>query len=166
MEQLATVMTAAVVVSAVAIVLQLLILFALYRVAKSIGAQVNTLVPKLETLVETTQKTVEQSRQQVAEISAKTNAVLDQTKVQLARVNDVMADATTRAKIQLDRVELILDDTIGRVHETVMLLQNGVLRPLREVNGMAAGVRAAVSTFLRGGRPTVAQATHDDELFI
>jgi F0F1-type ATP synthase membrane subunit b/b' len=166
MEQLAPIMTAAVVVAAVAIVLQLLILFAMYRASKAISNQIAALAPKIETLVETAQRTVEQSRQQVTEITTKTNAVLDQTKVQLVRVNEIMEDATSRAKRQLDRVELILDDTIGRVHETAMLLQNGVLRPLREVHGVAAGVRAAVSTLLRGGRPTVAQATQDDEMFI
>jgi hypothetical protein len=40
------------------------------------------------------------------------------------------------------------------------------LKPIREIQGMTAGVRAAVQHFLRGGRPSVAQATQDDEMFI
>jgi hypothetical protein len=158
--------TAAVIVSAIAIVLQALLLFLIYRQTRSLGAQINTLAPKVESVLESAQQTLDQSRKQIAEVAAKANEVLDTTKVQLVRVNGVLEEATTRAKVQLDRVELVLDDTINRVHKTVTTLHDGVLRPLRELAGVAAGIRAAVSHLFRGGRPSVAQATQDDEMFI
>jgi hypothetical protein len=40
------------------------------------------------------------------------------------------------------------------------------MRPLREVNGIAAGVRAALNALARGNRPTVDRATSDEEMFI
>ena len=92
--------------------------------------------------------------------------MLDTTQKQLVRVDDVLGEATSRAKVQMERVELVLDDTISRVHGTVMELNNGILRPLRELNGLALGIRAAFQHLVRGGRPNVAQATSDEEMFI
>ncbi len=158
--------TAAVVVSAVAIVLQAFLLFAIYRQTRVIGEQVNMLMPKLESALESAQRAFEQNRKEIAEVTAKANDVLDTAKTQLVRVDEFLEDATTRARVQLDRVELVLDDTISRVHQTVAAMHNGILRPVKEVAGIAAGVRAAFAHLLRSGRPSVAQATQDDEMFI
>jgi len=158
--------TAAVIVSAVAIVFQAILLFAIHRQTKRLGEQVAALAPKVESTLEMAQRTLEQSRKQISDVTAKANEVLDATKTQIVRINDVLEDATSRARVQLDRVELVLDDTISRVHQTVATLHNGILRPLKEIAGVAAGVRAAVSYLFSGGRPTVAQATQDDEMFI
>ncbi len=165
-ETLLYVMTAAVAVSAIAILIQLLILFGLYRRVKPAVERVTMLAPKIESLVETTQRSVQESKAQIQEITAKVNTVLDSAKQQLARIDEVMADATARAKIQLDRLDLVLDDTVSRVHETVTVLHNGVMRPLREVAAVGAGIRAAFQYLVRGGRPSVAQATSDEEMFI
>lgn len=158
--------TAAVVVSAVAIVLQALVLYAIYRQTRAIGEQVNMLAPKLESALESAQRAIEQNRREIAEVTAKANDVLDTAKTQLVRVNEFVEDATTRARVQFDRVELVLDDTISRVHQTVAAMHNGILRPLKEVAGVAAGVRAGFAHLLKSGRPSVAQATQDDEMFI
>jgi hypothetical protein len=61
---------------------------------------------------------------------------------------------------------MVMDDTVTRVQETVNLVHTGVMRPLRQVNGVAAGIRTAVAQLMRGGRPSVAQATSDEEMFI
>jgi hypothetical protein len=45
-------------------------------------------------------------------------------------------------------------------------MQGGVIRPLREVGGILAGVRTAVRVFMHFQRPSVAQATPDDEAFL
>jgi methyl-accepting chemotaxis protein len=156
----------AVIASAVAIVLQALFLAAIYRQTRAIGEQVSVLAPKLESTLESAQRTIEQSRRQITEVTTKANEVLDTTKAQLVRVDQVLEDATNRARAQLDHVEMVLDDTIGRVHQTVTALHNAVLRPLKEIAGVAMGLRAAFAHLIKGGRPNVAQATQDDEMFI
>ena len=99
-------------------------------------------------------------------MAGKANEMMDTGKVQLARLDELMADATARAKVQLERAELVVDDTVTRVHESVTAVHSGILRPIREIQGVTAGVRTAVQHFLRGGRPSVDQATQDDEMFI
>jgi len=157
---------AAIIVAAVAIVLQAVFLFSLSRSAKAMAAQVTGFVEKAEPVLADARQTLEQNRRLMAEVAGKANQVLDCAQTQLLRIDGVLSDATSRAKAQMDRLEMVLDDSIGRVHETVTVLHDGILRPLREVNGIVAGLRAGIGYLLGNRRPSVAQATHDDEMFI
>jgi len=160
------VMTAFVIIAAIALSIQAGMLVVLGKKTKDLHEKITPLVPQVESLVESTKATVELSRKQIAEITTRANDVLDSTKSQLAMVEEVVSDATARAKVQMDRVELVLDDTLSRAHETVALLHSGIMRPLREINGVSAGIRAALEFLSRGNRPSVAQATSDEEMFI
>jgi methyl-accepting chemotaxis protein len=166
------VMAAFVIVAAIALCIQAGMLAGIYKTTKSLQEKIDPLVPKVESLVERANSTVEQSGRQIAEITTRANAILesskeivDSTKRQLAMVEEVVGDATARAKVQMERVELVLD-TLSRAHETVAVVHDGIMRPLREVNGIAAGVRAALGALARGNRPTVDRATSDEEMFI
>ncbi len=167
------VMTAFVVVSAIALCIQAGMLVAMGKQVKMLSEKVQPLVPKVEALmpkvdalVTSTQTTVEQSRRQILEITSQANQILTSTKNQLIKVEEVVNDATTRAKVQMDKVELVIDDTLNRAHETVATVHSGVMRPLRELNGIAAGVRGALAFLAKGSRPSPDQATSDEEMFI
>ena len=57
-------------------------------------------------------------------------------------------------------------DTVEKVQETTAAVQHTILKPVREVNGVVSGVRAAISVLARGNRASVDHATHDEEMFI
>jgi len=160
------VMTAFVIISAIALCIQAGMLAGMYRATKALQADIKPLLPKVHSLVETTTTTVEQSRQQILDITARANEILTSTKEQLGKVEEVVTDATSRAKVQLERVELVLDDTLSRAHETVATVHDGIMRPLREMNGIAVGIKTALAYLARGNRPSVDQATSDEEMFI
>lgn len=160
------VMTAFVIISAIALCIQAGMLVAVNKKTQALNEKITPLVPQVESLVESTKATVELSKKQIAEITTRANAILDSTKSQLAMVEEVVTDVTSRAKVQMDRVELVLDDTLSRAHETIALLHNGVMRPLREISGVSAGIKAALAYLSRGNRPNVAEATSDEEMFI
>ena len=160
------IMTAFVIIATVALCIQAGMLVALNQKTKQLHDKIAPLVPKVDSLVESTKATVEQSKVQIAEITSRANEILISAKNQLAMVEDVVTDATARAKVQMERVELVLDDTINRAHETVATVHNGIMRPLQELNGIAAGIRAALAFLARNNRPSVAQATSDEEMFI
>jgi ABC-type transporter Mla subunit MlaD len=160
------VMTAFVIISAIALCIQAGMLAGIYKTVKSMQESINPLLPKVESLVEKANSTVEQSSKQITEITTRANDILDSTKRQLAVVEDLVGDAAARAKVQMERVELVLDDTLSRAHETVAVVHDGIMRPLREVSGVAAGIRAALGAMARGNRPTVDRATSDEEMFI
>ncbi|MGP0072670.1 MAG: hypothetical protein ACLPWF_12155 [Bryobacteraceae bacterium] len=160
------VMAAFVIISAIALCIQAGMLAGIYKTTKQLQESINPLIPKVERLVARADSTVEQSGRQITEITTRANDILDSTKRQLAIVEDVVGDAAARAKIQLERVDLVIDDTLSRAHETVAVLHDGIMGPLREMNGIAAGVRAALGSLARGNRPTVDRATSDEEMFI
>jgi hypothetical protein len=160
------VMTAFVIISAIALCIQAGMLAGIYKTTKALQEKIDPLLPKVDKLVAVATSTVEQSSRQITEITSRTNDILDSTKRQLAIVEDVVGEAAVRAKLQMERAELVLDDTLSRAHETVAVVHDGIMRPLREVNGIAAGIRAALGAMARGNRPTVDRATSDEEMFI
>jgi hypothetical protein len=153
-------------VSAVAMCIQAGMLFAIYRTTRTLEEKVVPMLPKIDALVESSRKTVEDSRVQIHDITVKTNEILDTTRKQLARVDEVLEDATARAKVQLERAEMVIDDTMQRAQETVAVVHSGVMRPLREIQGVAAGIRAGLNFLMRGQRDAPLHATADEEMFI
>jgi hypothetical protein len=161
-----TLLTIFVSVSAVALLIQAGLLFGIYKTSRSLSDNVQRLMPKMNSLLETSRTTVEESRKQIADISTRTNEILDIGRRQMVRLDEVLEDASTRARVQFDRVEMVLDDTMGRVQDTVAIMHSGVLKPLKEVQGVASGLRAAFFFLLRGRRPNPSSATVDEEMFI
>lgn len=165
-DALVYVMSVAVILVAVAMVVQTIVLIGLYRASKAAGERMSVFASQAESLFQSAQLTLEQSRKQLADISARSTEVLELTRTQLVRIDEVLSEATSRAKVQMDRVEMMLDDTVSRLHETAAMIHNGVLRPVKEISGVAVGIRAFVDALFHGRRLTVEQATHDEEMFI
>ena len=68
---------------------------------------------------------------------------------------------------QLDKVDRISHEVSDRVNETVGIIQDSILRPVREVSALARGVTRGFEIFLnRKDRRAVDQAHQDEELFI
>jgi len=160
------IMVAAISVAAAAIVLQAGLMFAMYRNTRALRDQVIALVAKIEPIAENSQRLLEETRTSVADITTQATELLAIGRRQLTRVDEVMSEATTRARAQMDRIEMVLDDTVNRFQETTTLLQNGVLKPLKQISALAIGVRAGFAFLLGSRRTTVEQATHDEEMFI
>jgi hypothetical protein len=165
-DTLLLVMAGAVVVSALALVIMVILLGAMAKAVTSIKKSLDNLAPKAESVLENAQKTLVESKKQISDITTRTGEVLEMTRDQLKKTDEFLTATTSRARIQLDRVELVVEDTLSRLHGAIVVLNKGVVRPLREINGVASGVRAAVQHMIRGGRPSVAQATTDEEMFI
>jgi flagellar biosynthesis protein FliQ len=172
---------------AVAMCIQAAMLVGIWKTTKQLQEQATSVLPQVRSVLSKAELTLEENRKNIAdvttkagEIAAKINALtetahqiagkanemMDIGKVQMQRLDVVVADASERARVQLERAELVVDDTMSRVHESVTAVHNGILKPIREIHGLTAGFRAALQALLRGGRPSVADATHDDEMFI
>jgi hypothetical protein len=160
------VMAAAVSLSALALLAQAVMVFGMFKTIRALKEQVSTFLPQAEAFLHTGQKTMAEAQTQIREVTTKAVAVLDSTQNQLNKVDAFVGETTSRARVQMDRVEMVLDDTVSRVHDTVVQLNNGVVKPMRELTGIAAGFRATIHHFLRGNRPDVSQATSDEEMFI
>jgi hypothetical protein len=163
---LLAIMTIFVVVSATALVIQMFLLYGIFKTTKSLQMQAMSVMPQVKSILTKAEATIDDSRKNIVDITTKANEMMDIGKAQLVKLDAVITDASSRAKVQIERAEMVVDDTVSRVHQSVTAVHSGILKPVREIQGIATGVRAAVEHFMRGGRPSVAQATQDDEMFI
>ena len=159
-------LTIFVAVAAIALLIQACMLIGLFLVARRIQEKIMPLIPEVQGILAVVKRTTERVEKHIEQIGTTSAAILDVTKQQLARVDELLGDATTRAKVQMERAEMVLDDTMTRVQDTVSYVQSGVLRPVREVYGVLAGIRTALAHLGRSGRSTVDHATSDEEMFI
>jgi hypothetical protein len=151
---------------AVALVMQAISLLGLFIVARDLRKRLMPLLPEIENIVKVTRRTVERSEGQIEKIASTSAEILNMSKQQLVKVDELLTDASTRAKVQIERAEMVIDDAMSRVHSTVVVVERGVIRPIREVQGVLAGFRTALQYLGRTGRPTVDHATSDEEMFI
>ncbi|MGA2325370.1 MAG: hypothetical protein ABSH05_03705 [Bryobacteraceae bacterium] len=160
------IVVAAIAVGAAAIAIQAGLMFAMYRTSRAMHEQISSLIARIEPMTQSGQRLLEETRARVAEISAQASELLAISRRQLTRVDEVLGEAAARTRAQMDRIEMVLDDTVNRFQETTTLLQNSILKPLKQVAALTIGIRTALSVLLGGRRTTVEQATHDEEMFI
>ncbi|MEO5923975.1 MAG: hypothetical protein ABIR70_09125 [Bryobacteraceae bacterium] len=159
------IMAGAVIVSAVALVIQACLLFGMYRATTVLTERVVIMLPKVEALMQTSTVAIEESRVTIAEIRLKSNQILDVGHKQIKLMESLLADAADRSSKQLAYAEAVIQDTLGRVEDTVALLHKGVLKPIKGINGLAAGLSAGLQYLMRR-RPNPERATLDEEMFI
>ena len=158
-------------VAALAIVLQLLTLLALFKAGKQTAARVEELSKRFEdealpTLSLTRQLLTENGpkvREIIANLS-ETTAILREKVVDASVTADVAID---RARLQVIRADELATRTLDRVEETTNALHMIVNTPLRHVTGILTGVFAGL-TELRGGRKVrrAETAVPKEEMFI
>jgi F0F1-type ATP synthase membrane subunit b/b' len=158
-----SIIAAAAVVGAAAIVVQMAMMIAMYYAMRALQRRTAAFMAKAEPVVENAQRLanhaqqlLEETRKHASDISAQAAEVMALTRKELTRVDEVLAD----------RIEMVLDDTVNRFQETTALLQNGIVKPIRQISGLTLGVRTALAVLFNGHRRTVEQATQDDEMFI
>lgn len=163
---LLTVMTVFVFVAAIAMLVQAGYLFGIYKTIRAMHENTARVLPKVESLITSSQAVVDDGRVKLAELTTKANSILDTSHKQLKTVESFLNDATERGRVQLDRAEMFLDDAMHRAQDTVAMVHGTVITPIRQINGLATGLRAALQYFLRGNRPSPDRATVDEEMFI
>ncbi len=124
------------------------------------------IVPKVEAFLDTSRAAVDEARTKIVEITTKTEEILDVAKKQMNTIEELLEDASERTRKQMARAEVVVEDVLERTQQTVELVHKGILAPVRGLNGVAAGVAAAVRFLLRGTRPDPDQVTADEEMFI
>jgi hypothetical protein len=110
---------------------------------------------------------VDDTRPRVAEIANEAVAISKSGREQIERIGELLNDAGGRARERLDQIDRSVDSTVEQFEQAGDAVKRAVLRPVREVNGLAAGISAAVSTIVHGSRKSsVDHATQDEEMFI
>lgn len=168
------VITVAVVLACIAFIWQAFVVAAIYRAgreAQKAGKDAQNkfapLLDRFEAILTTTSKILDENRAKVADISAETLAIAKTTRQQVERIGELIGDFNERAKSRIEQIDQTVDHTVQQVEHAGDAVRTAVLRPVREVNGLLNGVKAAVSAYAQGGRRhSVEHATQDEEMFI
>ena len=163
---LLAVMTVFVAIAGIALLIQACLLYGIYRTTKAIQTEALSILPQAKSILAKAESTLDDSRKNIIDITTRANEMMEIGKTQLVKLDELLTDASSRAKVQIERAELVVDDTMSRVHHSVTSVHNGIIKPIREIQGITTGLRTALEHFVRGQRPSVAQATQDDEMFI
>jgi hypothetical protein len=153
-------------IAALALLLQLGTILALFLTVRKLQAQIMGIWPEVQAIISISRRTVEKVEIHVNKIGAASTSILEVTRQQVLKIDELLNDAATRARVQLERAEMVLDDTMGRAQETVSIVQRTVLRPIRELHGVLTGLKTTLAYLGRNGRPTVDHVTSDEEMFI
>lgn len=159
-------MAIAVLISSVALLISALAAVGTYLAVRKLESQVSPLVPQMTEFLLNSRTALDEALKQFRETGEKTHAVLDDLRTEVAGFAAARKEITDRVQAQIQRIELVLDGSLTDIQEVVSVVHGGVIKPIREVTGILAGVRIAMRSFFGGHRPTVAQATQDEETFI
>jgi hypothetical protein len=106
-------------------------------------------------------------RPRIADISDQTFAIVRSGREQVERVGDLFHAAGDRTHARLEQIDHAVEATIKQIENVSGTVKSAVLRPVREISSIAAGISAMVAA-LAGGRhkSSVDSATQDEEMFI
>lgn len=160
-----------IVIAAVAIVIQMAILVAMFvqvRVAVTNFTRIgNELQAHIQPILQRTNRILENSEDRIASIMSDASELTRLARSQVQKADRVVTDATERLRAQIIRADQILTGTLEVVEEAGSTFRRGVWRPVNQVSAVIKGVKAGLD-FLRGPnrRRDREVAMQDEELFI
>lgn len=156
----------AVILAAIAFLVQAFVVLGLYRAFRQTQARMQALAEKAHPILDSSRRLLDETRPKIVEITNEALEITKLAKAEMARISILVADVSDRARVKVASLDAALTDAAGTIQETVGSVRHAVVRPLREVNGMLNGVRAALGALVHGRQEYVDRATQDEEMFI
>jgi chromatin segregation and condensation protein Rec8/ScpA/Scc1 (kleisin family) len=160
-----------------AVVLQALILLALYMAVRKSTARMEAIAEEVKSKAF---PTIDTTQTLLSELRPKLNAITDDlmettaaVRAQVQRVDATVNDAVDRGRLQIIRADELLTRTLDRVEHTSEVVHKTVVSPVRQVSGLVQGITAGVEFFLGnrsrrngGGSREPRRPVPQDEMFI
>jgi hypothetical protein len=171
---------------AAAVVLQAMILVAMYLAVRKVGAKVEALatevqgglLPKVTALTtqvkDTVLPAVGTAHAMLLELKPKVEAVADDIKsttaivrAQAVRIDATLTDIVDRTRLQVIRADEMVNRTMDKIEETGELVKKTVVSPVRHISGVVRGVSTGFEVFFGGRRRRRnGNGATQDEMFI
>jgi hypothetical protein len=161
-----------IIATAIAVVIQALILVGLFvtvlKTTKRVESLANEVKTKAIPTFENAQSMMTEFRPRIADIVANVDESARMAKAQMERLDVTVSDIVDRTRLQVIRADELVTRTMDRVEETSDMVHKTVISPIRQLSGLMTGLSAGLEYFLgrrrrqRGDGVGVPQ----DELFI
>lgn len=168
-----TIITIFVVVAAVAIVLQMVILFALYKALRQTSERMEGVASRLEQqatpVLATAAAILDDAKPKIAEITTNLAETSASVRSHVSEVGHATSEIVERARLQAARIDEFVISAAQKVEATSELLQHKVLSPMRRVRAVVTALNAGLS-FFKSNRPPKRRngsgEVEDEEMFI
>jgi len=124
------------------------------------------LIDQARTTLANANLAIEENRPKVSEITEQVAEIARTGREQVDRLGALLEDAGNRARARLAQIDDTVAETVEQVGEVGGALKRAAMLPVREASGVAAGISATVSTFVKGRKYPPDMATQDEEMFI
>jgi uncharacterized protein Yka (UPF0111/DUF47 family) len=129
--------------------------------------KIGQMVDNVTSVISTSNRILEETRPRIAEITGETAAIARSGREQVERLGALLNHAGEQAQARLAQIDHAVESTVEQIEHVGDSVKRSVLKPVKGVNGLAAGISAAVSTLVHGSRKSsVDSATQDEEMFI
>jgi methyl-accepting chemotaxis protein len=169
-----TVVAAFVIVAAVAIVIQMGIMLALYLGMKQTATRMEGVATRLEQqaapLLATATDILDDARPKIAEITSNLAESSATVRAHVSQMAETSAEIMERARLNAERVDEFVGSTMNKIEMASGLLESRVLTPVRRVQAIIQAIGTGLS-FLRSNRsrsagPRQPRSREDEEMFI
>jgi len=118
-------------------------------------------------VLDSANRVIDEARPQIVRLSGEMAEIAKAGHVQVDRLGNLLFEAGRNAQERLTQIDQSVSNTVQQMEDVSGAVKRAVMRPVLEVNGLAAGISAAVSTLMKGSRKSsVDTAVQDDEMFI
>jgi ABC-type transporter Mla subunit MlaD len=161
-----------IVVAAVAIVIQMAILVALYLSVRRSSTRMEAIADDLHKrtgpLLDAASAILVDSKPKIATITDNLSSATTSIRSQVERLDATVTDVIDRTRLQVIRADELVSRTMDKVEETTEMVQHSVLSPIRRLAGIASGLTVGLEYFFRRrrGSPEPETLPQDEELFI
>jgi hypothetical protein len=166
-----TQVTLALVLVAVAVVMQAAAMMGIWLTTRKIMVQVETvradIKARIDPLTTSVTEIVNNSREPIRSIMANLTEISLLLRERANSADQVAAELLDKSRTQIVRVDQMVTGLVEKVETTADAVQRGVLSPVTEVSAMFKGVRSGLEFLFKRRRVTnVSEATQDEQLFI
>ena len=168
-------MTLFVAFTGAAVLLQALVLLAMYIAMRKSSERMQALADDVKNKV---MPTVAEAQQMLTLLRPKVEVIVDNLeetttvmRSEIKRIDATVNDVVDRARLQVIRADELLSRTLDRVEQTSEMVHKTVVSPVRHLSGMMQGISVGLE-FLFGGRGRrnggreQRQPVPQDEMFI
>ena len=166
-----TVLTIFVIIAALALVLQGLAMFGLYKVVQRMQGEIANiraeLAARINPLAETLTGMITEAREPLRMITADLAEVTRVLRERAGSVDDVLDDLVDRFRLQVIRVDKTITDVLEKVDKTTTIVQRNIIGPVSEAAALLKGIQAGLDFFLARRRESrTSDIPQDEQMFI
>jgi hypothetical protein len=157
-------------VTAAAVVLQMLILLAMFLAMRKTTSRMETLAQEVRgkalPAIDSAQQMLTVVRPRIETILENVEATSNVVRKQVERVDVTVSDVVDRTRLQAIRADEMMTRVMDRVESATESVQSKVTSPIRHLNGLLAGLTVGVESFFRRGNRRNTEGIPQDEMFI